>query len=524
VSRGGPTFSREDDVPNAKLPKCFIEEYAEWASGVTDAPQQYHRATGAIILSTILVPHLVLETSYGEIKPNLWMMMLAGTTVTRKSTSMDLAMKLLDDVKDDYLMATDGSPEGILTELSLRDGKPSLFHRDEITGFMSQISGRDYLAGMLESFTRLYDCKREKRILRRETIEIADPYLVFMAGGIKTKMEELITMEHIRSGFLPRFFFVTGSTTSDQIRPIGPPDKRKDEYQETRRDKIVNELWRISKYYDKEETEAQVKIGGIVKVSKPKQKKVYLEATEDAWNRIRALKDDAIVMGENSPAPELYTPIYDRLSNTIIKLSILLAGADLLEVIEERHVVKAIYLSQEWLDAVIDFAKAIEQAPEMDRFEKRIDKIVYYIRTQDPYGVSEQEIMKKFRIRKKDTADIRNTLVERGFIHVTPARITASTYAKDIRWFTATQIGTKETPRSPRKNRIQKEDSFVTKNSGHTETGTTHESPRKPRLIGGNFKPSKYGVRTPEIEEEPEFYDPSRNGNDPTNPFYQSDD
>src|SRR4030095_15244196 len=209
------------DTPKQDLPLTFIDEYTEWAHSITDAPPQYHRATGVMILSTILTPHITLPTSYGTIVPNVWMMVLAGTTLTRKSTSLDIARGLLNDVLEDYMLATDGTPEGLLTELAYRDNKVSVFHRDEITGFIGAVGSKQYYAGLLECFTRLYDGQPETRILRRERIEIRHPYLLFMGGGIKTKMEEIVGMEYIRLGFLPRFIFVTGTTSRDKIRPIG---------------------------------------------------------------------------------------------------------------------------------------------------------------------------------------------------------------------------------------------------------------------------------------------------------------
>ena len=455
------SFIRPTDPPQSELPTTFIDEYTNWAKTVTDAPEQYHRVTGTVILSTIMTPYIYLETSYGRIMPNIWAMILAGTTVTRKSTSMDLAMTMLDDVMDDYMLATDGSPEGLLTELSMRDGKVSVFHRDEITGFMAQISGRDYLAGLLESFTRLYDGKREKRILRRESIEIEKPRLVFMAGGIKTKMEELVGMEHIRSGFLPRFLFVTGSTSSDQIRPIGPPPKAQkimSTVGESHRDQVLNKLYKLAKYYTFEDSQSGASVvAGVVKVSAPKPKSFEIEGTDEAWERIRQLKDDAIKIGEASSAPELYTPLYDRLSNTVIKVAILLAGADYSTTLTLTHVQKAIALSQEWIEAVTDFASAIEQAPEMNPFEKKIDKIVFFVASKFPEPVTERDLMDKFRIRKKDMNDIRQTCIERGAVTVEPQRIQATTPGTKIQWFSNKAPKSNKTP----KTRVEREDSFV---------------------------------------------------------------
>ena len=124
---------------------------------------------------------------------------------------------------DDFLMGTEGSPEGILTELQDRDGKASIFHRDEITGFIDAAVRKEYNAGILQSLTSLYDGRPEKRTLRSGTINVKKPRLIIWCGGIKTQMQEAVTIEHIRSGFLPRFIVVSGTTTSDQLRPIGPP-------------------------------------------------------------------------------------------------------------------------------------------------------------------------------------------------------------------------------------------------------------------------------------------------------------
>jgi hypothetical protein len=216
------SFKRKGD---SEPQETFIDRYVEYGWSVTDAPRQYHVAGGAIILSAIICPHVTLPARHTKIRPNIWAMILAGTTVTRKSTSMDLAVRMLGEVlsSDDFLMGTDGSPEGILTELQARDGKASLFHRDEITGFIEAATKKEYNAGMLQSLTSLYDGRQEKRTLRSGNIDVKKPRLILWCGGIKSQMQEVLSIEQIRSGFIPRFIVVSGTTTSDQIRPIGPP-------------------------------------------------------------------------------------------------------------------------------------------------------------------------------------------------------------------------------------------------------------------------------------------------------------
>lgn len=470
------TFIRESDPPADDLPRTFVDRYSEWASTITDAPIQYHRATGVTILSTIMTPFISLPTSFGVFIPNIWMMVLAGTTMTRKSTSLDIARRMLDDVTDDYMLATDGSPEGLLTELSYRDGKISVFHRDEVTGFMSAVAGRDYLSGLLESFTRLYDGQPETRILRREKIEIKHPYLVFMSGGIKSKMEEIVGMEHIRSGFLPRFIFVTGSTTREQVRPIGPPESAFGGDGTSPRDDVLNELWGINQFYTApepgEEQQSIIKIAGITKVaSAPEQKRIRMTGSPEFWGRLVSLHEDAIDMGETSSQPELYTPLYTRLANSILKVSMLLAGAERSEIVHLHHLQKAIALGQEWVETVTEFASAIEQQPDLDKWEKKAEKIITWVRNQDPKAITQTEIMQKFRIRKRDIDDIEQTLMARGSVEISPWPHSKNLKGSDITYSVPRRNGRSQ-------SKIEREDTFHATSKGHPENGNRIRFPQ----------------------------------------------
>lgn len=443
------TFLRANDPPEEDLPQTFIDAYAEWAHTITDAPVQYHKGTGAVILSTIMAPNICLPTSFGVFIPNIWIMILAGTTTTRKSTSMDIARRILDDVMDDYLLANDGSPEGLLTEMGVRDERVSLFHRDEITGFMHSIMHKEYMAGTAESLTRLYDGQPEERKLRRETISIKHPFLVIMSGGIKTRMEEIASMDHIRSGFLPRFIFITGQTSPDQMRPIGPPPD--DEVmpllgEQTPREKIIDRLWRIHKFYNEpERTDTDppsnvISIGGgvagLTKIPPPaKPKRITLQGTPEFWTRMRELEEDSREMGRQSSDPNLYAPIYDRLKNSILKVAILICGAELRDKITDEDLIKAIHLASGWLETATEFALAIEQQPHLSPFEKKMDKIISWVKAVYPKAPTQTEVMQKFRVAKKDILGIEETLMARRALMIDPFPNPKSRKGTEIRYY-----------------------------------------------------------------------------------------
>src|SRR5690606_19530826 len=162
----------------------------------------------------------------------------------------------------------------LLTALSTRPGTPSLFLRDEFTGFIEQMARREYYSGMLETFTKLYDGKFMRRVLRKETIEVADPIFILFAGGIKSKMTELLTYEHVSAGFLPRFVIITAEADVSKIRPLGPPT----ETTSTGKQALIKRLLQIQTHYIRDEGEADAN-------SLRMPKKWHAELTPDAWGR-----------------------------------------------------------------------------------------------------------------------------------------------------------------------------------------------------------------------------------------------
>lgn len=407
------TFKRKGD---SEPEETFIDRYVEYGWSVTDAPRQYHVAGGAVILSAIICPHVTLPAQHTKIRPNLWAMILAGTTVTRKSTSADLAVRTLGEVlsTDDYLMGTDGSPEGILTELQERDGKASLFHRDEITGFIESATKKEYNAGILQALTSLYDGRQEKRTLRSGTIIVKKPRLILWCGGIKSQMQEVLSIEHIRSGFIPRFIVVSGTTTSDQIRPIGPPVDT-DEIDSVK-SRIVDELYSIVDFWMPKPKVQQMTLGSTTTKRTVMQGEREMTATPEAWDRMKWLTFDAVKLGENSSSPDIYTPMYVRLADSVIKIAILLTGARKSLTIEFNDVCQAIRLADIFAESATDFARGVEQAPDINPWEKKADKILKYIRDKHPAPVNRSEIMRRFHVKAHDIADVEQTLIQRGHI------------------------------------------------------------------------------------------------------------
>jgi hypothetical protein len=123
-------------------------------------------------------------------------------------------------------------------------------------------------------------------------------------------------------------------------------------------------------------------------------------------------------MGQYSETPEIFVPIYDRLSNSLIKVAMLLAGAEHREKITDLDIIKAISFSDQWVHSATNFARALEDAPDMDKWEKKADKILAWMKTKHPKGVTKSEIMRRWRIKARDFDDLSATMLHREYIRV----------------------------------------------------------------------------------------------------------
>jgi hypothetical protein len=100
-------------VPTDYKLSHWLEQYMDW-SGTTgnQTPMIFHQAVGLWLLATADGRRLYGEAPWGvKIYPNLYLMLVAGTTFYRKSTAYKLAEGMARTAIPHMLMPTPGSPE-----------------------------------------------------------------------------------------------------------------------------------------------------------------------------------------------------------------------------------------------------------------------------------------------------------------------------------------------------------------------------------------------------------------------------
>ncbi|MCL5996525.1 MAG: YfjI family protein, partial [Chloroflexi bacterium] len=146
--------------------------FAEAKSPMT--PRDFHEAIGLWLISTVIARRLVAHMPHDDIYPNLWVMLVARSTLYAKTTAFNLARHFARRAIPHLLLPDASTPEAMLEILSGKelDGPAQAQAGqkgqivDEASGMLAQ-SGRDYMAGALELYLRLYDCPPEfERVTR----------------------------------------------------------------------------------------------------------------------------------------------------------------------------------------------------------------------------------------------------------------------------------------------------------------------------------------------------------------------
>jgi hypothetical protein len=384
----------------------FIDQYKDWAVEATDAVEEYHELAAAMLLSAVIANSVTIETQYDKISPNLWGMLLGDSTLTRKTTAMKMAVDFVMAIDPEMIVATEGSAEGILEALAVRPNKTSVFFKDEISGLFESMRRKEYLSGMPETLTQLYDCPPVfRRKLRKETISIEHPIFIFFGGGVRDRVYESVNEEYVTSGFLPRFLVVSGDPDFERIKPTGPPT----EIGTNKRSLI---LARIADIYELYSTEVVAKIGGQ-KVRMPQR--FVADPTLDAWKMFQDFELRMDKLAAESSIRAMAQPTFSRLSKSMLKLSVLFAAerqvpADNKIIVEEGDVLNAAWYIQRWGRHSIQLITNAGTLPR-ERMMEKVYKIIV-----DKPGILRGSIMKRYKLDKRDADLILGTLEERGLV------------------------------------------------------------------------------------------------------------
>lgn len=185
----------------------FITEYVKYAETLTDAPKAFHNFSALAILSAIVGSKVYLPAYGGNnLYPNLWIVLLAKSSVYRKSTCLGMASNAIKAVNDDLILPDEWSKERLIQNLAANS--QGIFIWNEFASVMAALK-RDYMSGATEMLTILYDCPESyKRVLQSAAIKIERPCLSILGASTTEWFCKSFKEHALAGGYLARFLYV----------------------------------------------------------------------------------------------------------------------------------------------------------------------------------------------------------------------------------------------------------------------------------------------------------------------------
>lgn len=342
----------------------FIEEYVAWVhSRSPQAAETYQRSLAFMVLSCVYGNWAYVLPQHGRMDLNQWFIVVGDTTATRKSTSRNLALSIIKKWETragiTVDIGSDVTGESLITKLAERDGQVSLFHRDEFQGFLRELYTKNYLSGLIETMTLLYDGFVPKVLrMTKGSGNDKDARTIFnmLMLGITKEVAASLTTKNFASGFLPRFSW-----------SVADSPEWKEEHE----------------HVDQRDEDTEVDLGGDLMAAKfvsqfelarrawnsTKPKQIKFEA--DAWERWNVWKIESKRFIRGLPNESIMDPGRDRMSYTILKAAALLALHDRSKTVKLEHLLPVLEQAEWWFKDMMRMANMIASSD----FEAKADKI-----------------------------------------------------------------------------------------------------------------------------------------------------
>jgi len=329
----------------------FIDHYVEYASERTDAPLAFHYTVALTLVSTVIGGNVAVHLSTGLMKPNIWALLLGTSAIYRKTTSLKLGVNILQKVDADAIIASDFSPEGLITELATNP--KGMIWRDEFAGFLESATKRDYMSGTKSLLMRIFDGNSFKRKLRKETLEIVDPYVVLLSAAVDKTIAENLTTEDFYSGFAGRILLVRPDKIRERKSVTMAETKLLEE-----EGALIDYLRQIKINFTPTPTKIILQVGkNLYECNAPEH--VEIEIEDKVLNRWNAMCKKLEEFSVTTSFPEEIGPSLTRLGDYILKVAICFQAAETAPShqklkVEYHNVIRAASFIQSCVRSTID--------------------------------------------------------------------------------------------------------------------------------------------------------------------------
>jgi hypothetical protein len=204
--------------PELKIENAFLNEWVEYHSKFTDAPKIFLLFSGIAVLSAILNKHYFEYPRRTQL--NLYILILAASTIDRKSTCTDFAKDYLRMVNPGLLF-----PDSFTVEASydiFKKHPKGIVVWPELSQVKEFMMGQSYNRALPSFLTDIYDSKPtlSRWTVGKGEIESLNPVLSIFAAGVGSWFTKNLHEVDFQGGIWTRFLLVP---TSESEKPFSLP-------------------------------------------------------------------------------------------------------------------------------------------------------------------------------------------------------------------------------------------------------------------------------------------------------------
>jgi hypothetical protein len=186
-------------------PGNFITKYMAYAVTTSDAYEEYHYASGLVLVSVAADRQIVISMRHGDIYPNIWIFPIGDSTISRKTTAHKLCKLILNSKYPRKSLPSSFSPEALMDAISATPR--SFYLKDEAGSLLSSLC-KDYMAETRDFLAEIYECENYYRKLKKSECQITNPYITQYLMTTPDNLKEYTTQLDLTSGWLLRYLWM----------------------------------------------------------------------------------------------------------------------------------------------------------------------------------------------------------------------------------------------------------------------------------------------------------------------------
>lgn len=409
----------EGQIAEGAKGRGWLDEYLKWTRlACPGTPEIFHEAMALWALATISTRRMCFRLGIEEIYPNLYMIIVAKTSLYRKTTAMKAVRRLIQRAQlEPLLLPVEATPEALFDELagvkptnfdslSQEEQKTWLlgravaaqraFIKDECSSVFAALQ-RDYNQGLVEILLQGYDGDSgdmRKRLKSKGLTTVRDMCLSFLGATTPVMYAKHVGDEESQNGFTARFAIITPEGLPEYSEPGPAMDVPQSLLIPLRRMFLEVLPWQ-----DGKRPGASPLIEAVV--TPPADVcNADMEAVQALNLYRKALGFDLInqgIIGQEREAA------YSRLGTMAIKVAMLLAAIEAerpIVRIAARHAYAAILVCERWRESLHRLSQDIARSSVTVE-----SKVLDYIRSAGPDGVSKTNIVRDCGLKTAGTAD-----------------------------------------------------------------------------------------------------------------------